>query len=104
MKRITDINDHQHPSTTNKHHLANTTPGKPHKRMGYYDGKIFFASDRATYTFVHEDAVVILHLDVARSSLYLNGHKITSMNEQDELPEFLERFKKCLASNPQTQS
>ena len=74
-----------------------------HQKNGYYDGKIFYSDDKVTYTFVSEDEVVVLHFDLNRHSLFLKGHKISSLDIRENLQEFLGQFKKCLMDNPHTQ-
>ncbi len=75
---------------------------KVHKKNGYYDGKIFYAADKVTYTFVHDDAVMILHFDLTRQTLFLKGHRVTSLDFHPDLAEFLGRFRKCLDDNVKT--
>ena len=72
------------------------------EKDGYYDGKIFCSPSRATYTFICDDEVIVLHLDLDKKALFLKGHKITSRKDHPQLSEFLTRFKKCLQGNPQT--
>lgn len=72
------------------------------QKHGSYDGKIFCSASRATYTFIHEDEVIVLHLDLDKKTLFLKGHRITSLQDHPRLPEFLGQFKKCLQENPQT--
>lgn len=74
-----------------------------YKKNGYYDGKIFYSSDKVTYTFLYQDEVIVLHFDLNRNSLFLKGHKITSLDMRDDLEEFLTMFKACLQDNPKTQ-
>jgi hypothetical protein len=72
------------------------------QKHGYYDGKIFYSGNRATYTFIHDDEVIVLHLDLDKKSLFLKGHKIMSLEDHPQLSQFLGQFKKCLQENPQT--
>lgn len=83
-------------------------PGVPldleriHQRNGYFDGKIFYAPDRATYTFLYDDQVMVLHFDLSRRALYLKGHKIQSLDDHPQLEQMLSVFKDCLSQNPKT--
>ena len=83
-------------------HTLPTDLQETHRKHGYFDGRFFYSSDRATYTFLYKHQVIILHFDVGKKHLYFNGHKITALDVHADLPEFLEQFKKCLMQNPQT--
>lgn len=74
-----------------------------HKKDGYYDGKIFYSYDKVTYTFVDKEEVIVLHFDSTKSSLFLKGHKVLSMDMHPELEYYLSKFKKCLLDNPKTE-
>lgn len=73
-----------------------------YKKNGYFDGKIFYAPDRVTHTFLDGDDVVVLHFDLNRNSLYFKGHRVTSLKGHDRLSGYLVLFKKCLQDNPRT--
>lgn len=73
-----------------------------HQKNGYYDGTIFFSNDRATYTFVYLDDVIVLHFDVLKNHIYFKGHKLTSLDVHPEISSFLGQFKKALIDNPKT--
>lgn len=70
------------------------------QKNGYFDGKLFHARDKATYTFIHDDEVITLHLDEARKTLFFQGHKVTDLTAHPHLDEFIGVFKKLLAQNP----
>ncbi|MBU0506901.1 MAG: hypothetical protein ABII18_11550 [bacterium] len=105
MAKTTNMQEHE----LKKHQKRSRKKQPPvsldeiHKKNGYYDGNIFFAQDKATYTFLHENNVTVIHLDALRLSFYLNGHKINSIEDHPDLPDFLAQFKRCLCQNPQTE-
>lgn len=73
------------------------------EKDGYYDGKIFYSGTRATYTFIHEDEVISLHLDLEKNAIFFKGHKITSLDTHPNLSDFLGKFRQCILDNPHTQ-
>lgn len=73
-----------------------------HQKNGYYDGKVFFSQDRATYTFVYQNEVIVLHFDLTKGQIYFKGHKLTSLDIHPEMLTFLAQFKKSLLDNPKT--
>jgi len=75
-----------------------------HKKNGYYDGKIFYDTDRATYTFIFEEEVIVLHFDLNKKSLYFKGRLISSLEIHPELSSFLSDFKRHLQENSKTAS
>lgn len=70
-------------------------------KNGYFDGKLFYAHDKATYTFIHDDDVITLHLDQTRKTLFFQGHKVTDLSFYPHLGEFIAVFKKLLMQNDQ---
>jgi hypothetical protein len=70
-------------------------------KNGYFDGKLFHARDKATYTFIHDDEVITLHLDQTRKTLFFQGHKVTDLSLHPHLHEFIAVFKKLLTQNDQ---
>ncbi len=91
-------------SVTTETAEGHVAPGleKIFQKHGYYDGKIFYSGSRATYTFIQDDEVIVLHLDLDKKALFLKGHKITSLEDHPRLSQFLGQFRKCLQENPQT--
>lgn len=75
---------------------------KVHNQKRYYDGKIFYAADKVTHTFVFEEEVVVLHFDLSRHALFFKGHKIESLEIHPNINEFLSNFRRLLEENPQT--
>ena len=94
--------ENQHVNSETPEGFAAPGLEKIFQKHGSYDGKIFCSDSRATYTFIHEDEVIVLHLDLDKKALFLKGHKITSLQDHPRLSEFLSQFKKCLQENPQT--
>ena len=76
---------------------------KVYQKNGVYDGKLFFSADKATYTFLFDNEVIVLHLDLPRKVLFLKGHKVQSMNQHAKLALFLDRFRQCLQENIETE-
>jgi hypothetical protein len=77
---------------------------KVHNQKRYYDGKIFFAADKVTHTFVFEEEVVVIHFDLSRNALFFKGHKIESLEIHPNIKEFLSHFRQLLQENPQTKN
>lgn len=75
---------------------------KVHNQRRYYDGKIFYAADKVTYTFMFEEEVVVLHFDRDRQALFFKGHRVESLNIHPNISEFLTEFRRLLEENPQT--
>lgn len=76
--------------------------GKVYKKNGYFDGTVFYAQDKATFTFLDGDEVIVLHLDATRRFLYLKGHKITDPHTHPQLEKYLGMFKDRLRGNAGT--
>ncbi len=106
MKKQHNISEHQLTSRYRNKRNRKAAIGldEIHKKHGYFDSKIFYAKDKATYTFLKGDAVIVLHLDISRHCLYLNGHKVTSIDAHPDLSDFLTVFKQCLEENSMTQN
>lgn len=66
------------------------------QKEGQYDGRLFSRNDRATYTFLDDDAVICLHFDLGRSELFLNGTRVVTYDQHEKLVEYLTKFKKAL--------
>lgn len=74
---------------------------EPH---GIYDGKMFYTSDRVTYTFVDKKEVVSLHFDKNRQAIFYRGHNIINLSLTDEQKNHLGRFAKEMEKDPQTRA
>lgn len=68
------------------------------QEKGYEQGRLFLAKDRATYTLIYHDQVLSLHFDVDKKSLFLNGHKLNSLDDHPDLDKLLLIFNKELVS------
>lgn len=66
------------------------------QRNGYGEGRLFFSTNRATYTLIHHNEVVSIHFDLNKQNLYWQGHKVSHLDEQDCLEELLSLFKREL--------
>lgn len=75
---------------------------KVHNQQTYYDGKIFYAANKVTYTFVFEEEVEVLHFDRDRHALFFKGHRIEFLSIHPNIKEFLSDFRRLLEENPQT--
>jgi len=74
---------------------------EPH---GIYDGKMFYTTDKATYTFVDKKEVVSLHFDKRRQAIFYRGHNIANLNLTDDQKNHLERFSQELEKDPHTRT
>lgn len=72
------------------------------EKNGFYDGKVFFSEAKATFTFLHDDEVMVLHFDLERMALYFNGHCVRALSHHPDMPQFLTDFKKNLLANKRT--
>lgn len=69
------------------------------RKNGYERGKLFYAADKATFTFIHHDEVVSLHFDLKKQGLFLQGHKISFLSDHENLEELLSLFKRELIAH-----
>lgn len=72
------------------------------KKRGAYDGKMFHAKDKVTYTFVANEEVVSLHFDRSRQTIFYKGHNISNIDLKPEQVEYLEQFREALEEDPET--
>lgn len=68
------------------------------RKNGYERGKLFYATDKATFTFIHHDEVLSLHFDLRKQGLFLQGHKISFLNAHENLEELITLFKRELVA------
>lgn len=76
--------------------------GRIFKKHGVYDGKLFQAAGKVTYTFVAGREVVSLHFDQARRTIFYKGHNISNMELTQEELHHLEQFRHAIERNTST--
>lgn len=74
-----------------------------YRKNGHFDGKLFHAKDRMTYTFLFQGEVIVLHFDKERRALFLKGHKIADLTGEQDLYDHLKRFKLAMLANPKAE-
>ena len=68
------------------------------QKNGYSQGQLFYASDKATYTLIFREEVISMHFDAKRQGFYVQGHKIVTLNDVENLEELLVLFKRELVA------
>ena len=66
------------------------------KKHGMYDGKLFTAANRVTYTFVAEKEAVSIHFDSQRKTIFYKGHNIANMPLDSAQLQHIGQFRHAL--------
>lgn len=85
---------------------ASNHPNYDHlfKKHGVLDGKMFYTSDKVTYTFVDNDEVISLHFDINRKTIFYKGHNISNVELTPLQCQHLIQFKNELEKHGETGS
>lgn len=71
------------------------------KKHGMYDGKLFTAPNRVTYTFVAEKEVVSIHFDLLRKTIFYKGHNVANILPLDSAQlQHVGQFRHALEKDP----
>lgn len=83
-----------------KPYVDNPTLGTLFHKKGVYDGKLFHAGDKITYTFIDEREVISIHFDKRRGCIYYNGHSLTNLELTPQKISHLEQLREALSRSP----
>lgn len=83
-------------------YFARPNYGKFFEKNGVFDGKLFHARDKVTYTFVFNKEVISLHFDQNKKTIFYKGHNIANLELSPIQISHLEQFGKELIKKNDT--
>lgn len=83
-----------------KPYVDNPTLGPLFHKKGVYDGKLFHANDKITYTFIDDRKVVSIHFDKRRSTIFYNGHSLENLEVTEQNTAHLDQLRHALSRSP----
>lgn len=80
--------------------------GQFFKKRGRYDGKLFYSTDKVTYTFVSDNKEVIsLHFDKVRKTIFYKGHNLSNFSDlTEEQVKHLALFREVISHDEKANS